>query len=1371
MLFFFTPAYEALLARRLLTGNYSSLLVEKSVLEALPALPRSHKMLFDVTQTTHIAEFGKYLMSKIDSDELPYTPALNIVLQKRHFNVHILCQHTWHKHAYQPMFAKLTLPAPMRAIQAQFNAYYKSTQDITHSGAGTRRVTWCHGSGIVTLTCHQRGGYKVDIVVNEPQAAVLYAFNTGQRCKTLATLCAATNLSLEEIRSVIESLSSDSFQSPLLTVDTTANEDAGDLTPMSRIRLSNALVQGDIGGSSCSGGSEDEQLDYAVHSAAHLRLEDINTCKDWRNELIDAVIVRVLKQTARRAAFSSDYENSVVQNKSVLTAAELLETVPTELGKRGKGSQAMLTSQEIFARADHLASVGFIDKVDLLTTTEGAERLPRDELVEVSAVSVGYCYIAHSTTGSISDESIHCVDGNASLSEKSSIPTGRALFDQLLSMAALAKIPPDDSSVSATESLQGAGRAGAGVGTGAGGGGEGGVAERNREEADERSGDDNGGDCDESKDEAAQVVAPTVTLEHPFLAIRSAEPSSSHFTEESGIDFEFFAQSLIHWVASISPPTEVSTPHTAHWERLSEVKPFDDSNISDMKSQSPFLSPLRPESAGKYGGIESKSRDSPAAASTTVRWYPRVQNPSTPTAAVTASPLRGTPSRQHPALFAALTPTTPRTFPPLPHTTVRSPYATFSAQANAELKAIHERSYGALGALMSQVNALLYQHSLGRLPVSGQELNCAFPPPSIDAYLDEVSKAFVLDCPSLSDWSALHRDFFCALPAELIAAVKAKFRALIGRESATHFDGQDRLSDLWNTKFSVCSGPKSATSAKTTSGTLDNAESATEEDSKQSAAEEDEDVHASCELDHDPLEQPSHFKVQISLCEFVLSTFSEATSAAVAAFSRGGSAGHLFESEESAPLFQTSKSASLQAGTSTPNSFHRGEQSSPHGMVGSVSQKQEKRRPRNRGRPPSAFSHSNRTTPPVRRPSNEDRSPQSGSSPNLLRGRDLISANRTAREKSFGELSASLARLREAEGKLGLEECRESDLPAREHFPHHQSYSYGDYFLGSQAATHNNSSRESSRRSSRSDSNGDFAVAQLMHSIEEQLRTPAPPSFTAFPPFPPLPALNGDMAKPAAVDTANSKEAGGERRLSSSKLHPHPTIEENIYKPEHKKEEFSSSLLGAGFVGKPVTPLTIFSRPTAARESLHDLVTRYFQHLHAHLCGVFQVEKQADADADAVLGRSVCQQIIRHLLQNAAQRVAELAASSESSSCTALDSSHQDQMLWFLSCSEEAGGRSREIGGGDEVISIGLDRILRAAFHMMDVNQDCILTAEDFPNIKVAQCLAEADHSTTACDFDFNFCSEQERTDVVFGRDSLVVTVAEKASAMVRLHY
>lgn len=1284
MLHFFGPAYEVLLARRLLRVNYSSLAEEKSVLDALPALPHAHKMLMDVTQTSHVAEFGKYLMNKIDSDELPYTPVLNLVLQKRQFNVHTLCQHTWHKHAYNAMYAQLTLPAPIQVIQTQFNAYYKASQDASRNNTAGKRLIWCLGSGTVTLTCHLRGGTKVDIVVNEPQAAVLFAFNKGDHSKSLSALCAATNLAMEEVRSVVASLISVTSHVPLLTVDSASrgapsrSDDTAELTAGSRVRLSEALSQEDhCAADNYAHRSEDSQLSYATNFTSHVILGDVNAVMDWRNQQVDACIVRVLKQAARRAGFSSDKKTGcAAENTEILTSTELIEHVSAELTTRAGNTNVLLSNKIILLRADHLAALAFIDKVDLLTTQNADTG--GDSVCDV-AVRVGYCYLPSSVVSApprdeLGEHELHEPVQDPVQSRAASTTTGAELYEQLLCMVVEASETRIKDSVSASDARD-----------------AGPAPQEDEGDVIQDDGEADGGstgDCGESKNE---VTAP--------VPVQSSTPAlAPHLVYEDGIRYEDFSRGLIHMVTSFVPSVTARDSPTVvvpHWERsaLASVDPIDTS----ARFGNPALSPLRPVSASKSMGGETKNRDSPVAPSTPppLRWYPRTS----PHAAfpTSASPPRGTPARQPPVLLGSTPTVVPSlSFPPLPSASYKGLSAVHSSHANGQLKVIHECTYASFSLLLSQVNTLLYQHSLGRILRRQTSTTAEFPPPDISAYITEVSKAFALDCPALADWSALHQALFFALPAEVITSVLAKFGAVIDSDSGEQFARLTAPSQQWSRKFTVA-GQKSqhSTDDKLELGGHGEpggaASESGHEDSKAQSAEEEgapPTVSIADELNI------SDSIVQISLGEFVLSAFASTTVAVNDVPSEAGTG----QFAGNAPLFQSHTNV-----PSLNHSYHSGELS-PH-TAGIVS-KNDKRRSRIRSRPSTA-SHS-RSTPPARRPSADDRSQHSADTLRPLRGDSL-----SARENAYSDLSASIARLREAERNLYAydgEESREIDRAAGESASH-ASYMYPEApYFGSHA-----SSGATSRTSSRSNSHGDFAVAQLMHSIEEQLRAPVPVSQLTW-------------SSPREESTKDSLKEGDERLAP---LHQHPISAEFIFKPEQKvfmapmtdrpspstaafgtlltsAKHSGSSLFSSTGPGKPVTALPLFTRPSGGGESLQGLIGRYYQHFLSHLTAEFLPETARTRYAGNALDPNVCMEVVRHLLQSAAQHVADLAASE------GIDSPMTS--VWFLSSNL---GSPSDLRAPENAEKLTLDGLLRAAFSLLDVNGDGLLTPSDFPALIV----------------------------------------------------
>ncbi|KAJ1430624.1 hypothetical protein B484DRAFT_49966, partial [Ochromonadaceae sp. CCMP2298] len=381
LLHHFAPAYQTLLAGRLLAGRYSAA-VERGVLDALPPLPRALTMLSDLGNTSsYTSEFSRHLMGLVD-DGLPYCPVMQLVLQRRQVSVRVLCQHSWHKSVLPALFGGLRLPPPMATLRSHFDCFHAQA-----SHARSRRLTWCYGLGSVTLAYHPHNTHntyrspssssgELSLGVNEPQAAVMCLFNQGGS-RSVGGMCSALGLCLEELRGVLHSLCCDSLSLPLLEVRPAEGGDgrskggtvhvvgaygsgygsdgyeseeatagyvsglgAGQIQMHWRVRLSRALLSGDFDvgtvwtgmgmgvGVVGTGTGEEEvvHFDYAAPFAGSLAPQDVHACRDWRHSRIDACIVRTLKAAARTGTETGTGTGTEVGTGTGTGAAHILAT-------------------------------------------------------------------------------------------------------------------------------------------------------------------------------------------------------------------------------------------------------------------------------------------------------------------------------------------------------------------------------------------------------------------------------------------------------------------------------------------------------------------------------------------------------------------------------------------------------------------------------------------------------------------------------------------------------------------------------------------------------------------------------------------------------------------------------------------------------------------------------------------------------------------------------------------------------------------------------------------------------------------------------------------------------------------------------------
>ena len=185
-----------------------------------------------------------------------------------------------------------------------------------------RQLIWCHAVGSVLLQCHFSNTDSCFLRVNEPQAALLMQFNntdcvnddsqldilTKSPILTYNQLFQALRVSDEELQAILRSLVDS--DNPILDINSNSDNSIHiegwsgyiSLKPTDSFKLSVAFRSKLLGGFQethpimCSSIDFEYQInastEYPLHSMG------VNHLQNWRNELIDAAIVRVLKYAA-----------------------------------------------------------------------------------------------------------------------------------------------------------------------------------------------------------------------------------------------------------------------------------------------------------------------------------------------------------------------------------------------------------------------------------------------------------------------------------------------------------------------------------------------------------------------------------------------------------------------------------------------------------------------------------------------------------------------------------------------------------------------------------------------------------------------------------------------------------------------------------------------------------------------------------------------------------------------------------------------------------------------------------------------------------------------------------------------------------------
>eukprot|EP01038_Epipyxis_sp_PR26KG_P004848 gene4848-6795_t len=391
---YFEHFYENILTFRLLERNYSSLSNDLTVLKSFPIMKRAQHMIQDLEQQSVLLnDFSKYLLRRLDNDEIEYNPMIGLALRSRNITFDVISSSTWsHLTKITSIYADLILPSQMSMIWKEFDNYYTKTTTETdssnggfsgpfshdlgsdvdtlyrsnHNATGTRKLYPCYGVGLVTLGCKLDDDTVIDVIVNEPQAVLLLSFNK-KKTFSVSELSQISGLPIESMQSVLLSLTSN--ETPILERKSLLSPNQifslSDQVTLSRRLLSGQLKFVDE--------SSDDYVPIAVTNSVHFvnSKHKYDQIIEWKWKRIDACVVKVLKNAMRDKSGGLLLRSSKMID-TALMSDELVSRVYQGLRPKGRinnSSNEIIYSQDILARCDYLASIGFIDKLKSFSGT------------------------------------------------------------------------------------------------------------------------------------------------------------------------------------------------------------------------------------------------------------------------------------------------------------------------------------------------------------------------------------------------------------------------------------------------------------------------------------------------------------------------------------------------------------------------------------------------------------------------------------------------------------------------------------------------------------------------------------------------------------------------------------------------------------------------------------------------------------------------------------------------------------------------------------------------------------------------------------------------------------------------------------------
>ena len=219
------------------------------------------------------------------------------------------------------------------------------TEMQIHKFKPTKRLHWCHAAGSAILKANLNDNKFCYVFASAPIATMLLIYNNSKKIAfTKKELCDETGLLLKEIEDIVLILS---------------NSNLGILEKSeSSYRLSQRFLSGCLGGEDI----DDPIKIPLIQMPDLLSTDSLSSVHGWRNELIDASIVRLLKDIAKQK--TGEFHNKDGVPHSAIPQDVLILLVKEDLVKR-----MHVDSKDVMRRGERLVSIGVIEKISLSTNT------------------------------------------------------------------------------------------------------------------------------------------------------------------------------------------------------------------------------------------------------------------------------------------------------------------------------------------------------------------------------------------------------------------------------------------------------------------------------------------------------------------------------------------------------------------------------------------------------------------------------------------------------------------------------------------------------------------------------------------------------------------------------------------------------------------------------------------------------------------------------------------------------------------------------------------------------------------------------------------------------------------------------------------
>lgn len=287
--------------------------------------------------------------------------------------LHLLSSNLWivTKESFQSTYLSSSSISKSLSMNQKVSSFHFAIQIHKDKESFKKQVHWCHERGSVDVICHVNDSIQYHLHLIEPQAALLCLFdnsftdNTATNRQPLIKLSiremsSKLNLSSKEVSHLCDSLSS--ARSPILSYD-----------GIDSYTLSSSFLSGSIN-------RHKDMNDNMINLAKHLErniendeliAESVFIRKDWRNELIDANIVKYLKEI--HISKGGDVSYGYLCDMKAVSVDQLCQAMKNQANL----SLSNITDEEVLRRSDHLSNIGVIEKV----TGEA-----------IGLRSIGFCY-------------------------------------------------------------------------------------------------------------------------------------------------------------------------------------------------------------------------------------------------------------------------------------------------------------------------------------------------------------------------------------------------------------------------------------------------------------------------------------------------------------------------------------------------------------------------------------------------------------------------------------------------------------------------------------------------------------------------------------------------------------------------------------------------------------------------------------------------------------------------------------------------------------------------------------------------------------------------------------------------------------------